>query len=168
MPAARLLRTARLVLRPVGWADLPDVARLKADPQSFAQMLGGIRSPAQASRDMADDIAFWGENGIGIYTMRENNVFRGITGFHDRPDGRGIGLRFSLTPEARGRGLAQEGAGAALRFAHDEGWPRIVAVSREDNHASRLVLGGIGMTVCDRFPRAGHPMLVYQSIRQPS
>lgn len=150
----------------MNWADLADVIRLKRDPQAFALMLGGVRTPAQTMEEMAEDIAFWGRNGIGIYTMREGGRFRGMTGFHERPDGRGIALRFALSPDARGRGLAREGAGAALRFAHDEGWNHIVAIARAENRTARLVLGGIGMAVRDRFERDGNTMLVYESVRR--
>ena len=41
-----ILRTARLVLTPVGGADLPDLRAIKADPRVFAIMLGGVRTPA--------------------------------------------------------------------------------------------------------------------------
>jgi RimJ/RimL family protein N-acetyltransferase len=163
----RIIRTARLTLRPVGWSDLPEITKLKGDPAAFAQMLGGVRTPTQAASDMADDVAFWGKEGVGIFTIREDGVFRGITGVHERPDGRGIGLRFALHPSARGRGLAREAAAAALRFAHDEGIRRVVAVSRAENRSSRLVLGSIGMTLRDQFERDGHTMLLYESIRRP-
>ena len=163
----RIIRTARLTLRPVGWSDLPDITRLKTDPGVFALMLGGVRSPAQSAHEMADDIAFWGKEGVGMFTVREQGIFRGITGVHDRPDGRGIGLRFALHQNARGRGLAREAAAAALRFAHDEGVPKIIAVARADNLTSRLVLGSIGMTVAAEFDRNGQPMLIYQSLRRP-
>ena len=57
-----------------------------------------------------------------------------------------MALRFALWPEAQGRGLAREAAFAALRFGHDAArLPRIVAVARESNFASRMILGGIGM-----------------------
>ena len=144
---------------------------LKTDPTAFALMLGGVRSPQQAAAEMADDIAFRSEEGVGIFTKRTPNDpdpatnFRGITGVHRRPDGRGIGLRFALAQGARGQGLAREGAGRALRFTHDEGIPRVVAVCRDDNRASRLVLSGIGMRAADTFERDGNPMLVYESVR---
>lgn len=163
--AGRIVRTGRLLLAPVNWADLADVTQLKRDPQAFAMMLGGVRTPAQAADEMAADIAYWSARGVGIFTMREGGAFRGITGFHDRPDGRGVALRFALSPSARGRGIAREGAGAALRFGHDQGIGRIIAVAREDNRTSRLVLGGIGMSVRSRFERDGHRMLVYESVR---
>ncbi len=162
----RIIRTARLTLRPVNWSDLADVTKLKSDPAAFALMLGGVRSPGQSAAEMADDVAAWGREGVGIFTVREQGQFRGITGVHERPDGRGIGLRFALQPSARGRGLAREAAAAALRFAHDEGVPKIIAVARADNRSSRLVLGSIGMTVQGEFDRDGDTMLIYQSTRR--
>lgn len=158
------IRTARLVLRPVGPADLADLTALKADPRAYALMLGGVRDRLQAAHELAAEMGFWAARGVGIWTVREAGAFRGLTGLHERPDGRGIALRFAFWPEARGHGLAREAAGAALRYAHDEaGVARVVAVAREDNFASRTVLGAIGMTECDAFDRHGDRMLVYES-----
>jgi RimJ/RimL family protein N-acetyltransferase len=170
------LRTARLQLSPVGWADLPELIAIKGDPRVFAVMLGGVRTPAQTQDELAHDVIAWGAQGFGIWTIREadggrihpGTGFVGITGLERRPDGRGVALRFALWPEAQGRGLAREAAGAALRFGHDEaGLTRIVAVARASNFASRMVLGGIGMTACDSFIQNGWPMVLYES-RFPS
>ncbi|MGA3402883.1 MAG: GNAT family N-acetyltransferase [Acetobacteraceae bacterium] len=173
------LRTARLVLTPVGGADLSDLIAIKADPRVFAVMLGGVRTPTQTQEELARDVVAWGAEGFGIWTIRETGSgsprsnsaaagFVGITGLERRPDGRGVALRFALWPEAQGRGLAREAAGAALRFGHDEaGLARIVAVARASNFASRMVLGGIGMTACDSFIQNGWPMVLYES-RHPS
>lgn len=164
-PLGRLVRTARLVLAPVGWADLGDMIALKGNAGAFGLMLGGVRSRNQATEEMAADIAFWGRRRVGIFTIREDGRFQGMTGLHERPDGLGLGLRFALWAPARGRGVAREAAAAALRFAHDQGETRIVGVTRESNFASRTILGGIGMTVCGRFERSGDTMLVYESVR---
>jgi RimJ/RimL family protein N-acetyltransferase len=138
---------------------------LKADPQVYALMLGGVRSRAETVQELADDIAYWGANGAGMFAIYEGAAFQGITGFHDRPDGRGKALRFAVWPDARGRGLAREAASAALRFAHDQaGLKRIIAVARSENYGSRMVLGSIGMHECDAFLRDGHIMLVYESV----
>jgi hypothetical protein len=40
---------------------------------------------------------------------------------------------------------------------------RVIAVAREDNFGSRMVLGSIGMSVTEIFVRDGHRMLVYAS-----
>ena len=162
----RVIRTARLVLTPVSFRDLPELTRLKGDPRAFAQMLGGVRSPVQVAEELADDIVFWGSYGAGIFAVREQGLFQGIAGLHRRPDGRGPGLRFAVWPEARGRGLAREAAGAALRYALDAGVARVVAVAREDNFGSRMVLGGIGMTVFGAFVRDGMRMLVYETVQR--
>jgi RimJ/RimL family protein N-acetyltransferase len=162
-----IVRTARLLLTPVGGADLPDLRAIKADPRVFAVMLGGVRSPAETAEELADDVVAWGANGFGIWAIREpaGAGFVGITGLERRPDGRGVALRFALWPEAQGRGLAREAAGAALRYGHQQsGLRRIIAVARESNFASRTVLGGIGMTECDSFIQQGYRMVVYESV----
>ena len=167
MSPAWIIRTARLVLTPVAWTDLADLQAIKADPRVFAIMLGGVRTPVRTAEELAEDIAFWGASGCGVWAIREaeTGIFQGITGFMQRPDGRGVALRFALWPDFRGRGLAREAAGAALRFGHDRaGLARIIAVAREDNIASRTVLGGIGMTECQRFMQQGHGWCCTESV----
>jgi RimJ/RimL family protein N-acetyltransferase len=162
------IRTARLVLTPVAWTDLPDLQALKADPRVFAVMLGGVRTPVRTAEELAEDIAFWAANGCGIWAVRdaETGAFQGIAGFMQRNDGRGIALRFAFSPHARGRGLAREAAGAALQFGRERaGLERIVAVARESNMASRTVLGGIGMVECEKFLQDGNRMVLYESTR---
>jgi RimJ/RimL family protein N-acetyltransferase len=99
-----------------------------------------------------------------MFAIHEGRKFQGITGIQERPDGRGLALRFAVWPEARGRGIAREAAAAALRHAHDRARiDRIIAVAREDNFGSRMVLGSIGMTERQAFLRDGHVMLIYES-----
>ena len=159
------IRTGRLLLVPVSWTDLPELAALKGDPRVYAVMLGGVRGPLQAAEELAEDIAFWGAHGVGMWSVRGlgGGALLGLVGLHERPDGRGFGLRIAFRPEAQGQGLAREAAGAVLRFAHGRGVGRIVAVARESNIGSRMVLGGIGMVECDAFERDGHRMLVFES-----
>ena len=154
------------MLAPVGWQDRDALRALKADPGSFALMLGGVRTTAQADAELADDVRFWAARGVGMWTVRMpgDTKLLGITGLHDRPDGRGTALRFAFWPETRGRGIAREAAGAALRFAHDRaGVASVIAVARESNRASRLVLGAIGMREHGEFERGGERMLIYES-----
>ena len=165
MNPAWVLRTARLVLTPVGGGDLPDLRAFKADPAVFAVMLGGVRDHAQTAEDLADNVVAWGRYGFGIWAVREAGRFVGITGLEHRLDGRGVALRFALWPEAQGRGLAREAAFAALQFGHDRaGLARIVAAARETNFGSRIVLGGIGMREVETFEARGYTMLLYESV----
>lgn len=158
----REIRTARLVLTPVNWPDLEDMIKLKGDAGAFAKMLGGVRNRITTEQEMAEDVSFWARRGVGIFAIRENGRFVGITGVHERPDGRGLGLRFSIFPWAAGRGIAREAAAAALRYVLDTGEKRIVAVAREDNLASRTVLGSIGLHPAETFQRDGDTMLLYE------
>ncbi len=170
MNPAWCIQTGRLVLSPVGWQDLSDLQALKGDPGVYAQMLGGVRSPGQAAAELAQDIVFWAVRGVGMWVVRHEPgaAAIGITGLHERPDGRGTALRFAFRPEVRDHGLAREAAGAALRFAHDRaGLKRVVAVAREGNIASRTVLGAIGMRLCGTFDRDGSQMLLFESLATP-
>ncbi len=166
--SAWVVTTARLRMTPVGHWDLPDLIRLKADPRSFALMLGGVRGPVEVAEELARDIQNWGRHGYGMWAVRAlRGKFLGLVALMHRPDGRGVALRFAFFPDVRGLGLASEAAGAALNYGHGvAGLERIVAVAREDNFASRSVLGSIGMSHSSEFHRNGNLMYVYQSVVQ--
>ena len=163
----RKLRTGRLVLAPYDWRDLRPIAALKANPLVWAQMLGGVRTLAQTAADMEGELRFWASHGFGMWTAWDlEGRLLGVTGLHERPDARGIALRFAFDPASRGHGLAREAAGAVLQDAHACGLTRVVAVTREDNFGSRRVLGGIGMVEEGRFTQAGLPKVLYASERR--
>jgi RimJ/RimL family protein N-acetyltransferase len=160
------LRTGRLILRPVSWGDLAELEALKGDPRAYAVMLGGVRNPGQVAAELAGEVSDWSRLGFGMWAVRavSDGRFVGLVGLQERPDGRGVGLRFALRPEEQGHGFASEAAGAALRFAHERaGLARVVAVAREDNIGSRQVLGGIGMAPRSMFLRDGIELIVYES-----
>jgi RimJ/RimL family protein N-acetyltransferase len=162
-----ILRTARLVLTPVGGADLADLRALSSDPRVFAVMLGGVRNQVQTAEDLARQVMAWGQYGFGIWAIRDadHRRFFGLTGLEPRRDGRGVALRFALGPDAQGAGLAREAAWAALRYGHERGkLTRIVAVARETNFGSRIVLGSIGMHEAETFQQHGYQMILYESI----
>ena len=162
------VQTGRLLLQPVWGGDLADLCALKGDPRAFAVMLGGVRSAVETAEELAADVQFWGRHGFGMWTVRERttSTFVGLVGILERSDGRGMALRFALRAEVQGHGYASEAAAGALRFGHERaGLRRIVAVAREINFASRMVLGAIGMRVCEEFGRDGLRMLVYESVR---
>ena len=164
---SRVVRTARLTLLPVGKENLPDLIRLKADPEAFGLMLHGVRSPERTAEELEDDIDFWEVRGYGTWAVyrAEDGEFLGITGLMERPDGRGVALRYALWPHHRGQGYAREAAKAALEYGHAAGLSRIIAVARETNTSSRAVMADIGMAPAGEFMNAGHRMLVFESTR---
>ena len=167
MNPARHLQTGRLLLRPVSWRDLRHLIALKGDPRAYAPMLGGVRPPLIVAEELAEEVAAWSSLGYGMFAIHTRGElhFIGITGLQHRTDGRGVALRFALMPDQQGYGYAAEAASAALRFGHERcGIERIVAVAREDNIASRQVLGAIGMVECESFIRNGVEMLTFESV----
>ena len=168
MSPAWTIRTGRLVMTPIGGGDLEDLRAIKAAPSVFAVMLGGVRNAAQTADDLAQDVVHWGQYGYGIWAVREAGRFVGITGLSHRSDGRGVALRFALWPDAQGRGLAREAALAALRFGHDRaGLERVIAVARETNFGSRMILGGVGMREAETFQQGGYTMVLFESSIRP-
>lgn len=165
--APRTVTTPRLSLLPPGPEHLPDLIRLKGDEAVFGAMLHGTRSPERTREELEDDMDFWQVRGYGTWSVfeRGTGAFLGIAGLMERPDGRGVAVRFALWPECRGKGYAREAARAALEFGHAAGLPRIIGVARETNHASRAVLTDIGMRECDSFHNRGHRMVVFESRR---
>ncbi|MFT8244711.1 GNAT family N-acetyltransferase [Roseomonas sp. BN140053] len=165
--APRGITTARLSLRPPSRDHLPELIRLKGDEQAFGLMLHGVRTPERTREELEDDIEFWLVRGYGTWSVfeRETGNFLGLAGLMERPDGRGVALRFALWPECRGKGYAREAARAALEFGHTAGLPRIIAVARDSNAASRAVLTDLGMTPCGEFTYQGHRMLTFESRR---
>jgi RimJ/RimL family protein N-acetyltransferase len=163
--APRGITTERLSLRPVGLEHLPDLIRLKADPRVFGWMLHGVRTPQRTREELEDDIDFWTVRGYGTWSVFERGTgeFLGLCGLMERPDGRGVALRFTLWPECRGRGYAREAARAALAFGHAAGLKRIIAIARADNHPSRGVLEDSGMREATEYRHQGNLMVVYES-----
>ena len=166
LKAPRTITTARLSLLPPGLEHLPDLIRLKADEAVFGFMLHGTRTPARTREELEDDIDFWKVRGYGTWSVFERGTgeFLGIAGLMERPDGRGIAVRFALWPHCRGKGYAREAAKAALDFGHAAGVARIIGVARETNLSSRAVLRDCGMARCGEFEHRGHRMLVYESL----
>jgi RimJ/RimL family protein N-acetyltransferase len=167
LQSPRIVTTARLSLLPPGPEHLDDLVRLKADERVFGFMLHGTRTPQRTREELEDDIDFWQVRGYGTWSVfeRATGDFLGICGFMERPDGRGVALRFALWPECRGKGYAREAARAALEFGHRVGLARIIGIARETNGRSRAVLADIGMRECGEFRHQGHRMLVFESLR---
>jgi RimJ/RimL family protein N-acetyltransferase len=165
--APRTLTTARLSLLPPGREHLPDLIRLKSDERVFGFMLHGVRSPARTREELEDDMDFWLVRGYGTWSVfeRATGDFLGICGLMERPDGRGVALRYALWPECRGKGYAREAASATLEFGHRAGLARIIAVARASNAASIAVMHDIGMRICGDFQHQGHAMLVFESVK---
>ncbi|MEU4238593.1 GNAT family N-acetyltransferase [Actinoplanes sp. NPDC026619] len=152
------VRTARLVLTPIGADDIHDLTLLYADPE-VAYWTGPWTGRTVAAWTAAMT-ARWASDGVGKWMAR------------DRADGSLVGrggfTRIDLDGEAvlelgwvvrdarTGRGYATELGRAALTWAgtHHPELP-IVAFTEVHNHASRAVMERLGMRPAGRIRREG-------------
>jgi RimJ/RimL family protein N-acetyltransferase len=164
-----IVETERLLLRPWRSSDRSPFASLNADPEVMQHF------PAPMSRAASDEFAdrierHIGEHGWGLWAVeiKDADPFVGFIGLWPvgfdllrRREPVEIGWR--LARSAWGRGLATEGARAALEVAWNElGLDDVVSFTARTNTRSVAVMERIGMTFEAEFqhPRLpeGHPL----------
>jgi RimJ/RimL family protein N-acetyltransferase len=165
-----VLRTDRLVLRPLRDADLEPFAALNADPQVmqfFPKPLTRAESDAVAGR-MREHLA---RHGFGFWAVEAPGVAElvGAVGLlvpsFEAPFTPCVEVGWRLARDYWGRGYATEAASAALAFGFDRlGLDEIVSFTVPANLPSRRVMERLGMTrsPADDFEHpflpAGHPL----------
>jgi ribosomal-protein-alanine N-acetyltransferase len=152
-PAAEI-ETERLALRQFRAEDL--AAHRAAVDDDPAVTWAHVRVPLVASlRRWADRLDGWSREGFGMWIVEEKAAGRviGHCGLQRLEDGDDVEVGYYLGRPAWGHGYATEAARACLRFGFDViHLPRIVAVARLENEASRHVLTKLGM----RHEHDGH------------
>ncbi len=140
--------TAHLLLRPWREDDAHEVQRLFADPAVRGSRSFPPDRLAQLSRRSLDQ---WQANGFGPWAAidRDTGAWVGRIGLDDLDDWPGphrIEVGFELHRRWWGRGLATEGALAALEFGFGEhGLPRIISVTAAAHAAARRVMEKAGL-----------------------
>ncbi len=150
------IRTARLVLRRWRSDDIAPLARINADPE-VTRYLSGRPMSRQATADFVRRIRRrWDAWGYGLsavehLTDRQLISFIGLSHHRWYPDEVEVGWR--LDSRYWGRGLATEGAAAALRQGFAEiGLRRVISIIHGENVGSRRVAERLGS---GEAPRAG-------------
>ena len=153
-----MIGTARLILRPFEERDRPAMRAFWADPE-MTTYLGGARDAEGADAVIARHEGYReADGGLGFWvTVRRGDQrivgYCGLKpGAEATPAEGELEIGWSLAPEVWGGGYATEAAVAILAW----GWahraaPRIVAITAQDNHASRRVMDRIGMRYCADF-----------------
>lgn len=165
-----MIQSERLLLRPWEERDREPFARMNADPrvmEFFPALLSAQESNAGIDRFQASIR----ERGFGFWAaeLREERRFIGFIGLavpnmttHFMPC---VEIGWRLDAEHWGRGLATEGAKAAVRYAFDVlDLDALVSFTVPTNVRSRRVMEKIGMThdPADDFDHPnipeGHPL----------
>jgi len=136
------------VLRGYTAADIDPYVRMMADPE-VTRFLGDGQplSRVDAWRQLELLIGHWELRGFGLWAVEEraSGHFIGRIGCHEPEGWPGFELGYVLAREAWGRGLAREGAAAALAFARRElGREEIISLIRPGNRASIAVAEHFG------------------------
>ena len=159
------LDTPRLVLRAFVAADFDLYASMMADSE-VTRFLGDGRPlhRADAWRQLALLIGHWELRGFGLWAVEERATgrFIGRIGCYDPEGWPGFEIGYVLAREAWGRGLAREGAAAALRFAREQlGRHVVISLIRPANAASIAVARHLGAVRTASVEFYGAPTDVY-------
>ena len=163
------LETNRLLLRQWHASDFPVFAQMNANEevmQFFPEKLSAHESDAMAQR--CHDLIQ--QRGWGFWAAQEKSsgAFIGFIGLHvpiaDLPFSPCVEIGWRLARPSWGKGLATEGASAALAFAFNElSLPEVVAFTALNNERSERVMKRLGMQRDERTFRhpslpKGHPL----------
>lgn len=163
-----MLRTARLVVRPLRDADLDAVADMHADPRVVAYLHAPL-SRAESAELLARLRASAARDGVGLSAVEllEDGTFVGLVGLaRPRPEiplAPCVEISWRIASAHWGRGYATEAAQACLDygFGHLD-LPEILAWTSRPNVASQRVMERLGM-VRDPDADFDHPRLAHDN-----
>jgi RimJ/RimL family protein N-acetyltransferase len=146
---APTLTTARLTLRMPVLADFEPRATFAASDRSIFE--GGPIDRATAWRVFASEVGQWPLLGYGPFSVDQDGVYVGEVGIYHPVSYPEPELGWFVVPEAEGRGIAMEAAGAVMLWARQTfGWDRLVNYIDPGNARSIMLglrLGGVIDTV---------------------
>lgn len=142
------IETPRTILRMFTMEDLDDLASILGNPQvmKYLELDCQPLSRDKTAIAIASIIKHWEKNDYGRWAviLKESNQLIGMAGFRTHEDI--AELVYVLDEPFWGRGLATEIARAILKFGFETlGFPRIIALTRPANIASRRVMDKLGM-----------------------
>lgn len=163
------IETDRLHMGPFTAGDLDLLARHHGDPEVMALMKDGVQTRAQAQAELDRYLATWCDHGFGIWTLvlKDSDSFVGESGLRPSSDGLPTKPRVAVATLWQGKGLAQEAAAAAVRFAFESArLDRLAAVTRVDNDPARKLMEAVGMIHRPDLDLRGGAALVYVLTRE--
>jgi RimJ/RimL family protein N-acetyltransferase len=158
-----MIETDRLLLRPWRESDLETFALINSDPRVM-EFFPAVLSRAETEemlRTIAERIE---RHGFGFWAaeVKESRELAGFVGLnvpgYPLPFSPCVEIGWRLGFEHWGKGYAQEGARAALKFGFARGLKEIVSFTTVANSRSRRVMERIGM-VHDVDGTFDHPKL---------
>lgn len=164
------LRTKRLVLLPLGGADLDEAAALFADPRVMLHIDGGTRDRSTTSHVLQANERCWKTEGWGLWAVRDasSGALLGQGGLQRITELQDADVEFSMIIGRRSwrKGVATEAANAILFDAWErfEG-SQIHALLHPDNDAGGPFLRRIGFRRDEDQLVRGETLEVWQTQR---
>ncbi len=160
------LHTTRLIIRSFNEEDIPDYAKIVADPE-VARFLGdgSPHSLSQATEYIVDVINREQKNGISRYAVqtKEDSQLIGFCGYKEIDDYTDLGWRYAQ--RAWGKGYGTEAALAVLDYGINQlELTNILAKSYLENAASLRIIEKLGFPRVERSQSKGQTIIChYQS-----
>jgi RimJ/RimL family protein N-acetyltransferase len=166
MQSLEAWETERLILERLRPAHRDDLGRLHRNAQVMAT-LGGVRSPEETARVLAECIQHWEQHGFGLWAVRERatGAFAGRGGLkHTQVGGRDeVEVAYAFFPQYWGQGLATELAAASVRAGFEVlQRPDLVCFTLTTNRASQRVMEKVGFRYERDVIHAGLPHVLYR------
>jgi RimJ/RimL family protein N-acetyltransferase len=157
------LRTARLLLQPVGFGDLEEAVRLGGDERVMASF-AGVHSAEVSGAWLEREVAHWQAHSFGRFHVSCAGAFVGFVGLTryelDAGIVSGVEVAWRLAFDAWGNGYATEAARAVIGDGFGRvGLRDVIAITTPGNGRSLRVMERLGMTPCpdETFEHPGLP-----------
>lgn len=143
-----VLRTERLLLRPLVPADAEAYAAMRYHPEVAKWLPPGQGAPVDGARASIERFAgAWRDRGYSPWGVFLDDALIGHAGLNYVPEFEQTEVLWALHPGHWGKGYATEVARAALGFGFDKiGLELIFAITKPDNIASQAVMKRLGLT----------------------
>ena len=166
MPDVSSFETIRLRAERLRADHFDALDRMHQDPRMMAT-LGGLRTPEETQRQLADHLAHWDRYGFGLwlFTARDDGTFAGRGGLrHVHVGGNDeVELAYAVAAERWGQGLATEMGTAMLTIGfRDLGLPEVVCFTMTSNLASRRIMAKLGFTYERDIVYSNLPHVLYR------
>lgn len=147
-PDEVVLRTTRLILRPMRVADADELYAAVVSQEDVMRWLatGRAGTRAEAGAMCERHVDHWMAHGFGDFAVREGetNAFLGRVGLRSRPE-HGVDLGFAMDPRSQGHGYATEAGRACLDLAFGRlGIREVYAFVLPGNEASIATVRRLG------------------------
>ena len=165
-PTVPVVHTERLVLRGFTPADFEPFCEIVSDPEVVRYIDDGSPIDRESCwRGIALFIGHWTLRGYGWWAVEERatGLFLGRIGLYNPEGWPGIELGWMLRRDVWGRGLATEGAAAAMDYGFDVvGADHLISLIDPANERSISVAEKLGERYERRLEHVGKPVSCYR------